>query len=485
MRSMKSSFESSVSDSPANSALERIGVAALQLGWGVGWRRLLSAQPLAAIGSAMNEIDVLKKISSNLTERKGSAALSNYRVLCNNIAFLNKAFANAIGKLRLLHEGIASSLKNDAFLNPQYKSGNDLNAFVPVVSRLQLNSFSVFDKLAQLTTPDDRAHIDLQNVSALSKGFDDYNNLVTATRQYIDSIVSDSYQLYVLDPKSFNYHVLVSLNSFSKYATKSLVHALFNAEVQSALNEFGTIKFKDWPKSHITECNHSTFAQKVDFLFSALGASSDPNLPDDLKNIFKFSSEFTHIGYISTFFTSTAGAEVIFGDDDGPYLPSTENFSELKYEILETACKALVATYIPSLIKCLEKLILKSQAEKLAAPLRLAADELSNAISSCNSKYYFFIKTGLIGSTTSIPLTCMCGATKTWASPHATKELYCDSCGSSFQLLEVEGDGGYVITSNGPVKIIGASVPDFCDLPKTEQIKILQQFEEAKKAHGT
>uniref|UniRef100_E6QNT5 Uncharacterized protein n=1 Tax=mine drainage metagenome TaxID=410659 RepID=E6QNT5_9ZZZZ len=330
-----------------------------------------------------------------------------------------------------------------------------------------------------------RTHITIKNVSALSRGFDDYNNLITATRQYIDSIVSDSYQLYLLDPKSFNYHVLVSLNSFSKYATKSLAHALFNPEVESALNEFGTIKFKDWTKSHITECNHTTFAQKVDFLVSVLGVPSDPDLPEDLKNIFKFSSEFTHIGYISTFFTSTSGAEVIFGDDDGPYLPSTENFSELKYEVLETACKALVATYIPSLVKCLEKLMLKNQAEKFSTSLHLAAKVLSDAISSRNSKYYFFVKTGLIGSATSIPLTCMCGDTKTWAPPHATTELYCDSCGSSFQLLEVDSEGGYIITSNGPAKIIGANVPDFCDLPMAEQIKLLQQCEEAKMAHGT
>ena len=432
----------------------------------------------------MNEIDVLKKISSNLTERKNSAALSNYRVLCSNIAFLNEAFSSAIGTLRLLHGGIVASLKNDSLLNPQYKSGTDLNAFIPIVSRLQLNSFSVFEKLATITTPDERAHIALENVSALSRGFDDYNNLVTATRQYIDSIVSDSYQLYLLDPKSFNYHVLVSLNSFSKYATKSLAHALFNAEVESALNEFGTIKFNDWKKSHITVFNHTTFAQKVDFLSSVLGAPAYPDLPDDLKNIFKFSSEFTHIGYISTFFTSTSGAEVIFGDDDGPYLPSTENFSELKYEVLETACKALVATYIPSLVKCLERILLKPQAEKFATSLHLAAKVLSAAISSRNSKYFFFVKTGLIGSATSIPLTCMCGDTKTWAPPHATSELYCDSCGSSFQLLEVDGDGGYIITSNGPAKIIGANVPDFFDLPMAEQIKLLQQCEEAKKAHG-
>lgn len=432
----------------------------------------------------MNEIDVLKKISSNLTERKSSAALSNYRVLCSNIAFLNESFSNAIGTLRLMHGAIDSALKNDSLLAPQFKFGTDLNAFIPIVSRLQLNSFSVFEKLAALTTPDDRSHITIQNVSALSRGFEDYNNLVTATRQYIDSIVSDSYQLCLLDPKSFNYHVLVSLNSFSKYATKSLAHALFNPEVDSALSEFGAIKFKDWAKSHITECNHTTFAQKVDFLFSVLGAPLDPDLPDDLKNIFKFSSEFTHIGYISTFFTSSSGSEVVFGDDDGPYLPSTENFSELKYEVLETACKALVSTFIPSLVKCLEKLMLKPRVEEFSVSLHLAAKVLSEAIASRNSKYYFFVKTGLIGSPASIPLTCMCQETKTWTPPHAATELYCNSCGSSFQLLEVDGDGGYIITSNGPVKIIGANVPDFRDLPIAEQIKLMQQCEEAKKTHG-
>jgi len=432
----------------------------------------------------MNEIDILKKISSNLTDRKSSAALSNYTVLCNNIAFLNGAFSHAIATLRGIHRKITATLQNNASLNGKYKSGNDLNAFIPIVERVLLNSFSVFDKLCLLTRPDDRAGIDIGNVSVLSRGFEEYNNLVTATRQYIDSIASDSYQLYLLDPKSLNYHVLVSLNSFSKYVTKSLSHALFNADVESALNEFSTIKFKDWGKSHISECKHTTFAQKVDFLFSAHGGSPDPALPDDLKNIFKFSSEFTHIGYISTFFTSTAGAEVIFGDDDGPYLSSTENFSELKYKILETAIKALIALYIPSLSTCLDKLLLKSKVEDLIAELDNVAKQLSKAISSRNSKYYFFIKAGLVGSPKSIFLTCMCGATKTWAPPHETTELYCISCGSSFAMLEIEGDGGYIITSNGPIKIVGSDVPDFCDLPPAEQGKLLQQVEDMKKTHS-
>lgn len=426
----------------------------------------------------MNEIDILKKISSNLTNRKSSAALSNYKVLCNNIAFLNAEFFHAIEAMRIVHGRFTEVFQNDALLNEEYKSTNDLNAFVPIATRLQLNTFSICEKLCFLTAPDNRTGINVHNISLLARGFEEYNSLVTATRQYVDSIVSDSYQLYLLDPKSLNYHVLVSLNSFSKYATKSLNHSLFNADVESALAEFGTLKFKDWVRSRITECRHSTFAQKVDFLFSAYGSTFDPQLPEDLKNIFKFSSEFTHIGYISTFFTSTAGAEVIFGDDEGPYLPSTENFNELKYEILETAAKALVALYIPSLSRCIEKIFVKTMADSLIAQLTDIGKSLSKAISTRNSKYYFFVKTGLIGSPKPIPLTCMCGITKTWLPPHDTTQLYCVSCGSTFALLEIEGDGGYVITSNGPIKIVGSDVPDFCDLPKAEQDRLQKKVEE-------
>ncbi len=37
----------------------------------------------------MNEIDILKSIAENLSERKSTAALNNYEVLCNNIEYVN------------------------------------------------------------------------------------------------------------------------------------------------------------------------------------------------------------------------------------------------------------------------------------------------------------------------------------------------------------------------------------------------------------
>ncbi|MFH2033044.1 MAG: hypothetical protein ABIJ40_20825 [Bacteroidota bacterium] len=428
----------------------------------------------------MDEFEILKKISSNLTERKSSAALSNYEVLCNNIKFTNDLFKFAAHLFEGIQSSIAQSLKDEGLLNNDYKNGKALNPFVFIVPRMLSNSLAIAEKFLLYTEADDRADIEVENVSLLRRGFWEYNHLVTATRQYIDSLVSDSYQVCRLNPKSFNYHVLVSLNSFHKYATESLNHALFNSEVTEALTEFQTLRFDDWKNSAITECRHKTFANKVDFLFSELGIT-DADYGEKVKNLFGFSSEFAHIGYVSTFFTSSSEGEVIFTDDISPYLPSTENFSELKYEILETACKAFLMIYLPCVIKAVEKIFVEKEKVKYVAEIENLIKIVNDRLNTRNSQYYFFIKNGLIGSDDPIELPCMCGEVRTWEKPHDESQLFCVKCGSHFNLMEVDGSGGYIITSNGPAKVIGADVPDFKDLPKEEQDKMLKEIERLKK----
>jgi len=429
----------------------------------------------------MNEYEILRKFSSNLTERKNSAALSNYNVLYNNIKFVNDLFKFVVHSFLGLRLSIEESLKNDSLLNNEYKNTSDLHPFISIVPRILSNGLAVIEKFSLYTEPDDRSGVTTETIALLHRGFLEYNHLVTATRQYIDSIVSDSYQLCLLEPKSFNYHVLVSLNSFDKYATKSLSQALFNKEIKDCLNEFGKLRFKDWNKLGITECSHPTFGSKVDFLFSVLGIASNTSLAEEIKNLFKFSSEFTHIGYVSTFFTSSTEDEVIFGDDVGPYLLSTENFSELKYEILETACNAFTKVYLPSVVKCIEKILCKDESSKYVIAIKQLINQVNDKLKTRNSQYYFFIKRGLIGLNKTIELKCMCGMVRNWKPPHDKSELFCAGCGSSFNLLEVEGNGGYIITSSGPVKIIGADVPDFVDLPKEKQIEMLKQIDALNK----
>lgn len=348
----------------------------------------------------MNEIDVFNKLASNLTERKNVAALSNYEVLCNNITFSHGLYEKSIVYFSEISSDLKGILKNNDLLAEGFKKGKQLNPFSVIIPSLLSNDIEVLKKLSELTLPDDRSNITVDNVGLLHRGFNDYSNLVTATRQFIDSLVTDAYQLLLLEPKEFNYHVLLSLNSFEKYATKSIRHGLFNDEIEDALTEFKALQFRDWKNSGITKCQHISFANKVDFIFTELNKSSqdDDVFRNEIKNLFKFSSEFTHIGYISTFFSSQSGSEVIFGGDKSPYLPSAENFSELKYQILESCINFIYQIYLPVMKLCVSNVVQASNEEEIQSDLDNLIKLLETGIKTRNNNYFFFVRSSLIKS---------------------------------------------------------------------------------------
>lgn len=431
----------------------------------------------------MNEFDILKKLSSNLTERKSVAALSNYEVLCNNISFSHDLLDKGIRYLKYIVSTIKCTLNKNDSLHLEYQSGNDLNPFTALVPSLLSNDLEAINKLSLHTEPDNRDDVDVDNVWRLHRGFVEYNNLVTATRQLVDSLVTDAYQIQLLDPREFNYHALLSLNSFEKYATKSIRQGLLNGDIEDALMEFRNLSFRDWKNSAITKCQHISFANKVDYLFSelSLNTSEDDDFKDEIKNLFKFSSEFTHIGYISTFFTSQSGSQPIFGGDKGPYLPSTENFSELKYQIIESCINFIFKLYAPSIKRCVDKIVLDDISEPIIGDLDNFISMLEHGIKTRNNNYYFFVCSSLIRSKNTIELPCICGHTNRWNPPHDNSDLFCMGCGSSYNIMEMDGDPGYIITSNGPVKVIGSSVPDFQDLPLEKQKELLEKVRECVK----
>lgn len=428
----------------------------------------------------MNEIDILKKLASNLTERKSVAALSNYEVLCNNISFSHDLLEKGISYLKHIVSELKHTLNENESLRLEYQSGNDLNPFIALVPSLLYNDLEAINKLSLHTEPDNRDDIDVSNVGRLHRGFVEYNNLVTATRQLVDSLVTDAYQIQLLDPKEFNYHALLSLNSFEKYATKSIRQGLFNDDIEDALTEFRNLSFRDWKNSTITKCQHISFANKVDYLFSKLSLNTpdDDAFRDEVKNLFKFSSEFTHIGYISTFFTSQPGSQPVFGSDKGPYLPSTENFSELKYQIIESCMNFIFKVYVPSIKLCVNKMVLDDFSGPIIGSLDNLISMLEHGIKTRNNNYYFFVCSSLIGSKNTIELPCICGHINRWNPPHDNSDLFCMGCGSSYNIMAMDGDPGYIITSNGPVKVIGSTAPDFRDLSFKEQQELMQKVAE-------
>lgn len=432
----------------------------------------------------MTSNEILKSIAENLSERKSSTALNNYQVLCSNIKYINNLFNSSIQSLSLIQKQIEIDLENDELVNLDLKdSTKPLFYFRKIIPRMLLNDISICRKFIEYTKPDKREGITVENVNKLAKQFIDYNNLVTSARQFIDSMIADAYQLIILDPKEINYQVLVSLNSFNKYATKSIRQSLFNSDVNNSLNEFEQLSFNQWSNSTITKCSHKTFAQKVNYILSTLNITTEDNLKEEIKNLFKFSSEFTHIGYVSTFFTSTSGAEVIFGDEISPYLPSTENFNELKYEILSTAINFLCKIYLPAINYCFKNLFKNDSFTLLESSITHLINKITTDFKTRNNEYYFFIIQGLIGSNNTIPLTCMCNTTNYWEPPHNSSEIFCKNCGSKFKLIEIEGDPGYIITSNGPIKVIGSSVPDFDKLSIEERNRILNEIEKVTKQY--
>lgn len=159
----------------------------------------------------MNEIDVFKSIAENLSERKSTAVLNNYEVLCNNIKYVNNLLLWATSSLMNIQKQLDTAYKNDSFVSDEFKdNSNKYFYFRMIIPRILLNDINIIKKFAYYTQPDDRAGITIETVGKLKKDFLDFNNLVTSARQFIDSLVADAYQLMILEPKEINFQVLTS-----------------------------------------------------------------------------------------------------------------------------------------------------------------------------------------------------------------------------------------------------------------------------------
>jgi hypothetical protein len=105
----------------------------------------------------MTDIDILKSIAENLSERKSSAALNNYLVLCNNIKYVNDLFDYGVKSLTTIHGQIDNGLKNDRLVNPDFAdSTKSLFHFRKIIPRVISNDINVCDKFIAYTKPDDR-----------------------------------------------------------------------------------------------------------------------------------------------------------------------------------------------------------------------------------------------------------------------------------------------------------------------------------------
>lgn len=426
------------------------------------------------------DIEILKILADNFKDRKHGAALSNHLILCNNIDFLNKIIFEYIGFFKVFIQKFDVLMHLSEHLNKDcIDDSKSAYYFKLLIPRIIKNNMEIFEKFYSLTFPDERSGINLENVGKLAKAFEDYNQLVTNTRQFVESVVISSYQILIFDSRELNYQILTSLNSFFKYATKSLKMAVFNDELMSVLNNIAKLSYKSWKKSDITKCKYITFGDKLEYIFKEL-KEEDNELKEQLNNLYKFSSDFTHIGFVSTFYASASDADIIFGDENGPYLISTENYNELKYEIISTVLKSICTIYNPSLIEYVKKLFIPEIAKDLINDIDIMQKYINDALLSRNNTYYFFITDNYFNSNDDIVLQCRCGEKTIWAAPHKNNDAICKKCGSNFNFIVLEGDPGYIITGDGPARVLGSSAPLIENMNETEREALLNECQKLK-----
>ena len=157
----------------------------------------------------MNEKDIIKSIATNLSEKRNSAALNNYEVLYNNINYINGLLDNFINYLIDLENDIENNIKISDNVNDDFKTGTSSKFyFRDIIPRILLNDTEILKKFSVVSRGDDRTGIENNNVHLLKKEFIDYSELVTVTRQTLDSLVSDAYQMIKLDVKEMYFNVL-------------------------------------------------------------------------------------------------------------------------------------------------------------------------------------------------------------------------------------------------------------------------------------
>lgn len=434
-------------------------------------------------GGNMNEMDVLRKISDNLVERKSSAALNNYQVLTNNIEYLNNLYSQTFIKYSEIYQSLINEIKIGIHLNQNFQDDTKQEFYLKrIISAILNNDINILGKFLECTKPDCRDDVKIDTVYQLSKGFNDYNELVTTSRQFIDSLVADIYQILIWDAKELNYHILKSLSSFRKYATESLVHSIFNEETQEILDKFNLLSKnkKLGKKSDFTKCDNKSFKDKLDYIYEKLELKDDidEHFKSEIINLYGFSSEFTHVGYISTFFASSTNKnEVIFGDDIGPYLLSSENFNELKYRILNSGMIFLSSIYFPALIKCFSNVFIENSFNTLEKDIKKLIEDIDKGLATRYQTHYAFIVSDYKLSGKEYPFQCVCGHNNILKPPYRSSDQYCRKCGSSITLIAVEEKHGYIVTNNGLARVIGSNAPI---LTEEEEYKY---FEEILKQH--
>lgn len=421
-------------------------------------------------------------IAANLTSIRSSAALSHYPSVRIQTANLNRALLLSVEETLGVLAAMSSLLDDDAAVTEEFRGPSTaLCHFRRIGPRIVGNLLLIAKKLTKATPPEPK--LTLAQASLLKGSFEDFCDLCTAVRQFVDTLVECSYQLCALDPAYLNYKVLESLASFVVVAPASLQTPIYSRELETVVQEYVRMNSRTRKNSDFTLASHEQFPQRVDFLCNTLSPSYHHNVRGNLNSVFKFCSDFAHVGYVSTLVVGSEVGQVYMGSAEDVFYPRSENFAELKLQLLRESAIFYGDIFLRALKSFLTRL-LGAAGNELAGRVSDGQSKLFKALGFTYRTLVEPIREGLVGGDATIRYDCNCGGHIEWPSPHSDWDNYCPECGARFVMHEVPANVEYVISASGPGDVTGGRATKIRDLPERLRQKLTRLSEKHKPPVG-
>ena len=424
--------------------------------------------------------DCLKAISDKLTNVKSVAALDHYPSLRVKTRILNDCLRTSSEKVRKVCDRVAGLLSNDAAVRANSRrDSNPLFHYRKIVPQMFQNFHAVVDKLHAATLP--APTLRFEDRGKVEVGFRHFSDLCTSVRQFIDILVQDSFQLLVCDPRELAYEILNSLLTFVIVAPESLQAPIVSDDLQQVVQAFARLSGGKRKNSPFTKADCPTFVGKAEFLKKRLKPSYHRNVVGNTIAIFKFCSDFAHVGYVSTLITAHERGGVYMGGPEDVFLPRAENLAKLKQQLLRECVIFYADIYIRALQRFVGTFIVDAEKTSLIRELESIKDELIKAADQTNIIAKIQpITVGLVGGGKPIMFECSCGAHIEWKPPHHQWDNFCDTCGSRFEMTEVSPKACYAISAQGVGDVVGSVAVPLSSLDSERRKKLNEMWRRNK-----
>ncbi len=427
------------------------------------------SKQIATLPQQLTPNRVLRIIVDAVSQVKGRAALSHYPSRRLWATRLHKRFTRLLEEFQKLHEEIES--KSAQWVATPRSDWSESNAlFVRILPILLKLHIELLTKLLAEAAP---LPVYGMGDTGTEKTFDDFNRLLNACRQYVYTTTNDSYHLTQLNPEQFNYSVLESLSSFLALAPVSLLVPFMTDELVQVVEQFKNNKEQKFAKRKVWK-----FPKVASRLVSEVHPQFVANPQRFLEDLFQFSSEFTHVGFVSTLVTSTDPGGVYLGSDDGVFFPSTENYAEVQFMVLKGCLCAFADFYLRSVRKALNELFIPDAAQSWNQRLDTLINEAKDTFDRVGHQLRAWVSNDAMREGRDIWLGCPCQTWFKWKSPYNIFDLYCPSCGTVGRAIRMRELFSYCVLPTGPCDVFGSNGPLIDNLSEELRQKLYSIWEE-------